>query len=1161
MEAQVDINRPEAPTGCRRGGTPSLFPLPPADLAARVLRDCGSTVPHIPAACTARWSAFFLRLLADTRWRQQMAVDGSGALPAATALVVAPPLILRGPATVDEIRRRLEVAETGDWASLEGLVLAQRRTATRPREQGPAETARRATRLMEAGAVSRAVRVLGSNPGASAALERDPETLEKARRLFPAESDVDPAGWAGQMVRPASLPSSRGRPAGPASLAALALIAPPPQNAAVEGVGGEASSAAQANPRCPVTLPDSPALSDVREVIRARAARNRPGNPCGGRTPGELRGETAGRRSMMPQGGAWEGASEDPLAAAVAEGHGDNADGRARPMEPRDEPWRQACGAALTKCGRLASPGPSGLRAEHIRSALACRALQAEVMDAWAEVVDGLCAGFVPATLKDGRLFLLPKRGDGLRPVGAGEVLRNVACRVALPQLLESLKERAEELGQWGMSECGAQRAAARIHAARTAGRHVLSVDLSNAFNCISRRYLVGAIPPSAAGRSLVVALYGGPTTMRTPGGRIELPCTRGVIQGCPLAAALFAYAVAVGPIRTARADAGEGTVATAGPARATGQGVTAPSGPPPPRGQPPGSDRRHDLSRADPINNHDEGGPALQDDCPVIDTWFADDGHLAFRGDAWGAAATYGRALERRFRDVGLEIAVGADKTALLEAENADARPPGDTAAWIRDRAAVVESLRCLGVPLAGRAGRAQARTKVEKVFHDAAATSRSIRLLQHPQHIVSATRLAGTWSRVAYITGLVPPGAYGADVQGLLRMCEEVDLVNVRLATGVHAEAVTERQWAAAGLPLRLGGLGIPRCSWEAVGYPEHISAVVEVVEREGGAGAKRLRELRREARAAASETLWRGLTAEATRDDRARLVAQADCRGAAVSWTAVPASPRRGTMVEPRTASTAIALALGCPVFPTGSDQLVPCTAHCGSRGMLDTLGHHALGCTATRGARHADFKRSTRAVIGALPRDAVFHREAHCDPGGFPRAAGPGETREGDIAVRIPGERQWLFLDHTVAGLQDDNVERASADALHVPRAAFEGKMREPATVAARAAGARRVPIAASTFGVLDPRSARALRMLGSAADKAAELDTLPGEDAPQRAIIRKAVLAVVAGGAAGVNRIRDASVSTFEVAVTRAPGAVVLYTIQTTDRLTGAVEAA
>ena len=77
-------------------------------------------------------------------------------------------------------------------------------------------------------------------------------------------------------------------------------------------------------------------------------------------------------------------------------------------------------------------------------------------MKAVAALVDRVCDGEVPQALRDCRLFPVPKADGGVRPVGAGEVLRKVAARLALEAMEPTLRKRCESEDQLGMSKDGA---------------------------------------------------------------------------------------------------------------------------------------------------------------------------------------------------------------------------------------------------------------------------------------------------------------------------------------------------------------------------------------------------------------------------------------------------------------------------------------------------------------------------------------------------------------------------------------------------------------------------------------------------------------------------------------------------------------------------------
>lgn len=169
-----------------------------------------------------------------------------------------------------------------------------------------------------------------------------------------------------------------------------------------------------------------------------------------------------------------------------------------------DAAWRAVVRRALTACGRMAAPGPSGLRAEHVRAALAYGPLSDALDDALAEVVDGLVAGQLPTALRNVGSSSSPN-GSRVRS-DPGEVLRSIACRCALPALVAELRPQAELQGQLGMSRAGAQRATARIHAAHRRGDHIVAIDLRNASNELSRRFLLAPLPADVAGHELIVA-------------------------------------------------------------------------------------------------------------------------------------------------------------------------------------------------------------------------------------------------------------------------------------------------------------------------------------------------------------------------------------------------------------------------------------------------------------------------------------------------------------------------------------------------------------------------------------------------------------------------------------------------------------------------------
>jgi hypothetical protein len=214
-------------------------------------------------------------------------------------------------------------------------------------------------------------------------------------------------------------------------------------------------------------------------------------------------------------------------------------------------------------------------------------------------------------------------------------------------------------VGQFGVVSGGAHRAVSRVHGAVRAGLHVLSFDMRNAFNEIHRDEVLRHVPECAA-RPLIRALYQGPCEMITPGGAIRVQCTRGVVQGCPLAASLFANALMRGPVAATVEELAEWLPVVSLP----------PSCAP--------SDQR----------NPPRPFPRM---AGVGHVWYADDGHAA--SDDLYALDRYGQTLQRHLLHAGLLLAVGPAKTSLLAASPDEPLPE-----WLAGAASPVSVLHCLG-------------------------------------------------------------------------------------------------------------------------------------------------------------------------------------------------------------------------------------------------------------------------------------------------------------------------------------------------------------------------------------------------------------------------------------------------------------------------------
>ena len=94
------------------------------------------------------------------------------------------------------------------------------------------------------------------------------------------------------------------------------------------------------------------------------------------------------------------------------------------------------------------APGPSGLRAEHLKECLQCSSgLQERLLEALSPFVETCLKGEFPSRLAHLLLGarLLPFRKasdlDGVRPIAVGEVLRRLAAKVLLTKVTPSARQ------------------------------------------------------------------------------------------------------------------------------------------------------------------------------------------------------------------------------------------------------------------------------------------------------------------------------------------------------------------------------------------------------------------------------------------------------------------------------------------------------------------------------------------------------------------------------------------------------------------------------------------------------------------------------------------------------------------------------------------------
>ena len=146
------------------------------------------------------------------------------------------------------------------------------------------------------------------------------------------------------------------------------------------------------------------------------------------------------------------------------------------------------------------APGPSRLRANHIKQEIFCPSPDHanKALQSLTGVINLLCAGKVPPDVIPylcGAL-LLPclKKNGGLCPIAVGEVLRcltsKCVTRAVLPEAINILSPLQVGVGLPGVCEAIVHSVVDVLedHSIPPDHKHILMVDFSNAFNCVSRK-------------------------------------------------------------------------------------------------------------------------------------------------------------------------------------------------------------------------------------------------------------------------------------------------------------------------------------------------------------------------------------------------------------------------------------------------------------------------------------------------------------------------------------------------------------------------------------------------------------------------------------------------------------------------------------------------
>ena len=152
-----------------------------------------------------------------------------------------------------------------------------------------------------------------------------------------------------------------------------------------------------------------------------------------------------------------------------------------------------------TPCGL--SPGPSGLRAEHLRTWKGHTPRVDEVLEAFTTITNLALGGYLPQELQSyicgGKLVPLRKKDSGIRPLVVGECLRAIIAKAAGEQVaeeampLQPLQIGIGGRGPWMQASVVAVRSWIR---GLQPGEGVVKVDLQNAYNSIHREACIRGV-------------------------------------------------------------------------------------------------------------------------------------------------------------------------------------------------------------------------------------------------------------------------------------------------------------------------------------------------------------------------------------------------------------------------------------------------------------------------------------------------------------------------------------------------------------------------------------------------------------------------------------------------------------------------------------------
>ena len=129
----------------------------------------------------------------------------------------------------------------------------------------------------------------------------------------------------------------------------------------------------------------------------------------------------------------------------------------------------------------LSAPGPSGLRASHLRALLS----SSHDLNPLARVLTQIANGQAPSWLRNARLIVIAKNTGRVRPIAIGEVLRRLTASCVNELFVNNNEDMPRN--QLCLVRDGVLIGAYVTSSSIAQGKSVAALDTSNAFNSLSR--------------------------------------------------------------------------------------------------------------------------------------------------------------------------------------------------------------------------------------------------------------------------------------------------------------------------------------------------------------------------------------------------------------------------------------------------------------------------------------------------------------------------------------------------------------------------------------------------------------------------------------------------------------------------------------------------